>query len=157
MSSRVVFFDPVHGLGLTVAAGSGRSWMDQPAGDPVHAHLHVDVEGPATVPEVRLRSDTGFVRWPELDRFAAALRRLAGAEQGSAELAADPGFSLTVLLRADGRLRAETTFGTGHHVQVNVVAGTRWDWHFGLRADLPDLADQLRAAVRDNRPGRLQP
>ncbi|GIG60688.1 hypothetical protein Lfu02_50600 [Longispora fulva] len=154
---RVVFFEPPYGIGLAVAAGSGRSWMEQPGGDPVHAHLHVDVEGPATVPEVRLRSGTGFVRWPDLNRFAAALEKLARAEQGSVELAAGPGFSLTVLLRADGRLRAETTFGIGHHVQVDVAAGTRWDWHFGTREALPDLAAGIRAAVREHRPGRLQP
>ncbi|MGY0233616.1 hypothetical protein [Longispora urticae] len=155
--TRLAFFDPVHGIGLTVAAGSGRSWMDEPDGDPRHAHLHVDVPGPLTVPgaeETRLRSGTGFVRWPDLDRFAAALDGLAREEQGSVELAGDPGFVLTVLLRADGRLRAEARFDTGHQLEIDVVARTRWDWHFGLRADLAGLAEQVRDAVRHHRPVR---
>lgn len=131
--------------------------MDEPDGDPRHAHLHVDVPGPLTVPgaeETRLRSDTGFVRWPDLDRFAAALGGLAREGQGSVELVADPGFQFTVVLREDGRLRAVTRFGTGHQMEIDVVASTRWDWYFGLRADLVGLADQIRDAVLEHRPRR---
>jgi hypothetical protein len=34
VSERIMLFDPLHGLGLTIAAGSGRSWMEQPGGHP---------------------------------------------------------------------------------------------------------------------------
>src|SRR5437879_6896686 len=75
VQERVMFFDPGYGIGLTIAAGSGRSWMDQPDGDPVTAHLHVDVAGESIVvagivEDRRWRSHTGFVPWEELLEFA---------------------------------------------------------------------------------------
>ena len=49
-----MFFDPAHGIGPRIAAGSGRGWQGLPAGDPAHAHcaLHVprDTLLPPTCP-----------------------------------------------------------------------------------------------------------
>ena len=154
---RIPFFHPVYGVGVSIAAGSGRSWMDQPDGDPVHAHLHLDIEGPLGTwdgTDVRLVSHSGFVRWADLGRFAEELDRLAGLVEGAVDLHAAPGFRLTVRLREDGHLRTEVTFTVGHHIEVDVVARTSWTWHHGMRGDLPALADRLRDTVRAVRPGQ---
>jgi hypothetical protein len=159
VQERVMFFDPGYGIGLTIAAGSGRSWMDQPGGDPVSAHLNVDVEGESIVvagivEDRRWRSHTGFVPWEELLRFADRLDALAARETGTVELAARPGFRLVVRLREDGRTQAETAFEVGHHVHIGVVARTHWDWHEGTRQDLTDTAWRIRSVVRTRRPGK---
>jgi hypothetical protein len=157
VQERVMFFDPGYGIGLTIAAGSGRSWVQTPAGDPVTAHLHVDVAGESIVvagivEDRRWRSRTGFVPWDELLRFADRLDALAAQGTGVAELAADPGFRLVVRLREDGRAQAETVFEVGHHVHIGVTARTHWDWHEGSRQDLTDTAWRIRSAVRTRRP-----
>jgi len=155
----VMFFDPGYGIGLTIAAGSGRSWMDQPDGDPVTAHLHVDVAGESIVvagivEDRRWRSHTGFVPWEDLLAFADRLDALAARESGTAEFAAEPGFKLVVRLREDGRVQAEVAFQVGHHVRIDVTACTHWDWHEGTRQDLTDTAWRIRSAVRTRRPTR---
>jgi hypothetical protein len=59
-----------------------------------------------------------------------------------------------IRMRRDGRLRAETAFTQGHHVKITLRCQTLWDWHFGVRDDLPALADQVRTAVQLTRPVR---
>ncbi|WP_428965894.1 hypothetical protein [Micromonospora fluostatini] len=156
MVERVSFFDAVHGIGLRVAAGSGRSWLEQPAGDPRHAHCQVDVPGdtllPVPEPGPRPTSGTHFLAWDDLLRFADRLAALAAPGRVGAARLDDTGGLLTVRLRRDGRLRAETTFTQGHHVTLTVRCQTAWDRHFGTRADLPGLAGQVRAAVARTRP-----
>jgi hypothetical protein len=146
MSTRVVFFDPQHGIGLRVAAGSGRSWQDLPGGDPVHAHCTLDIPRDTLLPlavQDRPSSDTLFVLWTDLAAFAADLVDL---RPGLVARLGDAGASRTVRLRRDGHLRAEAVFTVGHHVTTTVRCRTLWDWHHGTAGDLPALAQQLRAA-----------
>jgi hypothetical protein len=57
-------------------------------------------------------------------------------------------------MRRDGRLRAETAFTKGYDVTITLRCQTLWDRHFGVRDDLPALADQVRTAVQLTRPVR---
>jgi hypothetical protein len=147
VSTRVVFFDPEHGIGLRIAAGSGRSWQDQPGGDPVHAHCTLDVPRDTLLPSPtgheRPASGTLFVPWTELTAFTDDLERL---RPGRTARLVGTGAFLAVRMRRDGRLRAEARFTTGHHVTTTVHCRTRWDWHHGTAADLPALTRLLRAA-----------
>lgn len=170
VARRIAFFDPMHGIGLRVEGGSGRSWMEHPSGDPGHAHCRIDVPRdtllPSLEPEPRPASNTLFVAWDDLLRFADQLAGLAagnGAGNGAASGAGsgtgtvslgDRATRLTIRMRHDGRLRAETAFTLGHHVTVTLRCQTLWTRHFGVREDLPDLADQVRAAVHHTRPRR---
>ncbi|MBT8224511.1 MAG: hypothetical protein HKP61_19740 [Dactylosporangium sp.] len=150
---RIAFFDPVHGIGLRLAAGSGRSWMDEPDGDPRHAHCRIDVPrdtllaAPGPEPEPRPASDTLFVAWDGLLRFADQLAGLGAGGRAGAVGLGDRLATVTIRMRHDGRLRAETTFTQGHHVTITLRCQTLWDRHFGMRDDLPALADQVRTAV----------
>jgi hypothetical protein len=144
MTVRIAFFDPVHGIGLRVAAGSGRSWQDQPDGDPRHAHCTLDLPADTLVPGGgRPTSGTLFVPWTDLTAFADDL---AALRAGDAARLGDAGTCLTIRMRRDGRLRAEAVFTTGHHVTTTVRCRTLWDWHHGTAADLPSLAVQVRTA-----------
>lgn len=144
MSTRVMFFDPVHGIGLRIAAGSGRSWQDLPGGDPVYAHCTLDVPRDTLLPapdgQERPCSDTLFVRWTDLAAFAAGLRAL---RPGTVARLGDARAGLAVRMRHDGNLRAEAVFTVGHHVSTTVRCRTLWDHHHGTAADLPALADRL--------------
>jgi hypothetical protein len=147
MSTRVVFFDPVHGIGLRIAAGSGRSWQDLPDGDPVHAHCTLDLPRDTLLPggheQDRPSSNTLFVLWTDLAAFASDLERL---QPGLVVRLGDVGAFLAVRMRRDGHLRAEAVFTVGHHVTTTVRCRTLWDWHHGTAEDLPALALQIRAA-----------
>ncbi|WP_327011104.1 hypothetical protein OHA72_29825 [Dactylosporangium sp. NBC_01737] len=147
MSTRVVFFDPAHGIGLRIAAGSGRSWQDQPGGDPVHAHCTLDIPADTLLPapdeRERPSSGTLFVPWAGLAAFAGDLEDL---RPGLVARLGDVGASLAVRMRRDGHLRAEAVFTVGHHVTTTVRCRTLWDWHHGTAADLPALARSIRAA-----------
>lgn len=142
VGERIAFFEPVHGIVLTVAAGSGRSWMDLPGGDPVHAHCRVDVPADLLLAgsDARPSSGTLFVTWAGLLRFADELT------SGSAVLG-DRATSLRVRRRRDGRLRAETTFTQGHHVSLTLRCQTPW-----TGTDPAALAATLRRAVERVRP-----
>ncbi|MEV0563212.1 hypothetical protein [Dactylosporangium sp. NPDC050588] len=154
MTTRVVFFDPEHGIGLRIAAGSGRSWQDQPDGDPRHAHCSLDIPRDTLLPymgEERPCSDTLFVPWSDLAAFAddpAALQPGGTARLG------DAGTALTIRMRRDGHLRAEAVFSVGHHVATTVRCRTLWDRHHGTPGDLPALADRIRAVDRVRAAGR---
>ncbi len=142
---RIPFFDPVHGIGLTVAAGSGRSFMELPGGDPRHAHLQLDVPSDTLIPTAgepgpRLRSDTVFVPWPALIRFADAV---AAPHLTEARL----DHVLVVRRQADGQLQAEAAFSVGHHVQLEVRCRTWWG-----EGDLGAAARALRGAGAALRP-----
>ena len=147
MSTRVAFFDPEHGIGLRIAAGSGRSWQDLPGGDPVHAHCTLDIPRDTLLPTLNERdrpaSDTVFVPWAGLAAFATDLENL---RPGQVARLGDVGTCLTVRMRRDGHLRAEAVFTVGHHVTTTVRCRTRWDWHHGTPEDLPLLARTIRAA-----------
>jgi hypothetical protein len=151
-----MLFDPEHGIGLSIAAGSGRSWIDEPEGDLVHAHVQVDVEGQAVLPDwrpARWSSHVGIARWPELLRFAQDLETLATAPTGSVALNGRSGFVLTVRLRDDERIQAETAFRVGHHMEIELVARTPWNTAGG-RPDLTAAAERVREAVTACRPPR---
>lgn len=154
MTARVMFFDPEHGIGLRIAAGSGRSWQDLPGGDPVHAHCTLDVPRDTLLPSLgqdeRPSSGTLFVPWAHLAAFADDLEALRPGPVSAVRLG-DVGTSLAVRMRRDGHLRAEAVFTIGHHVTTTVRCRTRWDWHHGTAEDLPALAARLRDAAR---PGR---
>ena len=146
-----MFFDPVHGIGLRIAAGSGRSWQDLPDGDPVHAHCTLDLPRDTLLPapdgSERPSSGTLFVPWAALAAFAGDLGAL---RPGLVVRLGNAGTSLAVRMRRDGRLRAEAVFTVGHHVTTTVRCHTRWDWHHGTAEDLPALARQLRDATRQD-------
>lgn len=152
MSTRVTFFDPVHGIGLRIAAGSGRSWQDLPGADPVHAHCTLDVPRDTLLPapdvDERPSSGTLFVPWADLAAFADDLEAL---RPGLVVRLGDVGTALAVRMRRDGHLRAEAVFTAGHHVTTTVRCRTLWDWHHGTADDLPVLARQLRDAARHDR------
>lgn len=145
----IALFDPIYGLRLSIKAGSGRSWMEQPDGDPVSAHLSITCDGDTLAPDTRLHSYTGFVRWNDLLRFANQLDELAQQSEGGVDLDAAPGFVLTLRLDDTGRLQAEAQWATGHHLKI--MTNVRTTWHDGIRADLPRLAEQIRSAVRSRR------
>jgi len=152
---RIPFFDPVHGIGLTVAAGSGRSFMELPGGDPRHAHLQLDVPSDTLIPTPgepgpRLRSDTVFVPWPDLIRFADALTspRMTEARLTEARLTEARLVDVLIVRRqADGQLQAEAAFSVGHRVQLELRCRTWWG-----EGDLGATARALREAVAALRP-----
>jgi hypothetical protein len=150
MTQRIAFFHPEHGIGLRIAAGSGRSWMDLPDGDPVHAHCRIDVPRDTLVPTVeaepRPSSGTLFVAWAELTRFADDLTALGDTGRAGVVAFGDRHAMLRVRLRRDGRLRAETVFTQGAHVAITVRCATLWDRHYGVRGELAGLAERVRAA-----------
>jgi hypothetical protein len=154
---RIALFDPVHGIGLNIAAGSGRSWMEEPDGDSRQAHCYIDVPRDTLLaspePEPRPRSGILFVAWDRLLHFADELAELGAADTAGTVALGDSLVVVRIQLRGDGRLRAETEFTQGHHVTITLRCQTRWDWHFGVRDNLPALADQMRTAVRLTRPG----
>jgi hypothetical protein len=153
MAERIILFDPIHGVGLSIAAGSGRSWMEEPRGDPRHAHLHLDVPSGTLIPVPvapgpRLHSGTIFVAWDDLLRFAAALEDLADQTSVEVTLAGRGEHETLIVRRRDGdELQAEASFAVGHHVDLNIRCTTRW-----LSADAATTADQVRLAVRATRP-----
>jgi hypothetical protein len=132
--------------------------MDEPNGDPRHAHCRIDVPRDTLLaslePDPRPTSGTLFVAWDNLLRFADQIAELGAVGRAGAVCLGDRFAMVRIRMRRDGRLRAETAFTQGHHVTVTVRCQTRWDWHFGVRADLPALADQIRTAVRRTRPAR---
>jgi hypothetical protein len=143
-----------------VAAGSGRSFVDEPGGDPKHAHLHLDVPSDTLIPTTdpvgpRLHSDTVFVGWADVLRFADALADLPGRHTGEATLTggtallAGAGATITVRLR-EGLLRVETAFAVGHRVELEVRCRTRWDAE--STGQCVARAEQVRAAVLATRP-----
>jgi hypothetical protein len=160
MQHRLTLFDPEYGIGLSIDAGSGRSWLEQPDGDPVCAHLRLDVPADSLVvsdprnPPLRCTSDTGFVRWGGLLRFGHELEALAGSRRGAVVLDASTALRLTVRLRLDGRVRAEAAFRVRHRVDIDLKCRTRWDWHNGERRDLAGVSEQVRAAIEALRPAR---
>lgn len=147
----IVLFDPIYGLRLSIKAGSGRSWMEQPDGDPVSAHLSITCDGDTLAPGARPHSDTGFVRWNDL-RFADRVDELAQRSKGGVDLDAAPGFVLSLRVDDNSPLRAEAKWTTGHRLKI--VTNVRPTTHDGTRTDLPRLAEQIRSAVRSRRPGR---
>ncbi|WP_166350762.1 hypothetical protein [Phytoactinopolyspora limicola] len=160
MQERITFFDQVYGIGLRIAAGSGRSWMDQPGGDPQHAHCQIDLPGDTLLPSTdlkqRLTSGVFFLAWDDVLRFADELTDLAVAPSAETASLGDRSTRLSVRIRPDGRLRAEAVIAQGHHVAITVRCQTLWDWHFGVREDLPALAARLRSAVSKTRPPNRQ-
>lgn len=160
----MAFFDPVHGIGLDVDAGSGRSGVDEPGGDPRHAHCRIDFPGDALLPTPPATPDAGpgagprpvsntlFVAWDELLRFADRLAGLGETATASGVALGDRFAMVQIDLRRDGRLRARTAFTLGHHVKITVRCQTLWNLHFATRDDLPALADQVRDAVHRTRP-----
>jgi len=156
MAERITFFDPIHGIGLRVDAGSGRSWIDAPHGDPTHAHCRLDVPRDTLLatpePEPRPTSGTFFIAWGDLLRFADQLTELGAADREGAARLGDRFAAVSVRVRSDGRLQAEATFTQGHHVTMTLRCQTLWDRHFGVREELPTLGDRIRTAVRLLRP-----
>jgi hypothetical protein len=117
MTERITFGHPVHGIGLTIAAGSGRSWMEEPGGDPRHAHLHLDVPSDTLIPVPaapgpRLRSGTVLVAWNEVLRFSDALEALAGKARGEVALGG-PDRHATLIVRLRSRELQDTGVGAG--------------------------------------------
>jgi hypothetical protein len=148
----VAVFHPTHGLSLSIAAGSGRSWIDEPDGDPRHAHLHVEVPVQAVshpCEDTRIRSHAGFVRWDDLARFADRLDELAARAQGVVDLVGTAGFELVIRLREDDVVQAETAFSIGHHNDIDIRCRTGDP---ADRDDLARLAQRVRAAVGALRP-----
>jgi hypothetical protein len=156
MLERICFFDPVHGIGLCIDAGSGRSWQDEPGGDPRYAHCRIDIPRdtllPWPEPDQRPSSGTFFVGWDAMAAFADQLAALGSAGQARSVRLGDHFAVLSVHMRHDGRLRAYARFTQAHHVRTTVRCQTLWDWHFGVRADLPALAGQIHTAVLRLRP-----
>jgi hypothetical protein len=181
MAERMTFFDPVHGIGLRIDAGSGRSWIDEPHGDPTHAHCRLDVPrdtllatpdtlpasataaasaaasataaaAAAAEPERRPTSGTFLIAWGDLLRFADHLTDLGSTDQEGTARLGDRFTAVSIHVRGDGRLQAETTFTQGHHVTMTLRCQTLWDRHFGVREELPALGDRIRTAVRLLRP-----
>jgi hypothetical protein len=146
-----MLFDPEQGVSIEISAGSFRSWIDFPDGDPNHAHIWVTVpvgELGVGFPRVRLRGHILLVTWAELDRFARDVRQLADRSVGSASLHED---ALTITVGQDDTVGVEVVLRTGFdpHYELQYRGGR------GTRADLADVADQL-ATAHANR-GRTDP
>ncbi len=149
-SVTVPLFDPEHGMRLWIASGSGRWWVDEVEGDRKYAHLSIDVPV-CVLHQVEagslFRTDTGFVPWKDLLRFADGVDALAGQSEGAVELAPRLGFQLVIQRRDGGLSRAEVSFVQEDKVELDLTCRTAWDgW------DLVALAELVRDAVRRVRP-----
>jgi hypothetical protein len=132
--------------------------MEEPDGDPRHAHCRIDVP-PDTLfasveQEPRPKSGTLGVAWDTLLRFADQLTELGAVGKAGTVGLGDRFAMVKIRMRRDGRLRAETAFTKGYDVKITLRCQTLWDRHFGVRDDLPALADQVRTAVQLTRPVR---